>query len=725
MKRALILVILLLPAFSLAVWSAFPQLDPVFNVPLFHFYIVVFTTFAATVVSLFVVISAGGAALPRHFLLAIAFMWMGAVFFLHGVTTPNALISHFHPAITWSAWLTLFGGGAIFLVSAFAPNVPSPGLIRATAISILSLYLLYVVIAFGFPGALSDWMRLPITPTLADSLFGITVLVWLAGSARHYANYRQSQHFIDGLMAFEAGWFATATVSMFRFPLWNASWWLYHVILLAGFLIAIYALGRAYEQIRTFRLPRYYLAGGLIVTAALALVSAQVYGQLAFQNALDQLRGNTELISRALANELALRLPLAPTTADFASPQVGREIDQMLADLSQVRRVSVYDMNGQPVFTTGPAESADALHAHPPINGNKLAATLNGEATFEVFEPGLAPDGYAPTAAVYVLQTTAPFRPGGLSTAKPLGVLVMIREAPELTETLILSRRAGLGLAALSLGGLFMALSLIIYRADRLITSRSRELEQAYADLKRVEGLREDLTNMIIHDLRNPLTTVTANLDLIARTYQNPAYANTLPRFLANARTASKRMTGLIDDLLTVSKFEVGQLQPDLALVNIPNLLSDRAEAYRPQAEAEHKQLTVIAPPDLPAVMADAGLIGRTVDNLLSNALKYTDSGGDILIQVDREADLVRVSVSDNGEGIPAEYHARIFEKFVQVTDVNGLPLRKGTGLGLTFCRLAVEAHGGRIWVESALGAGSTFSFTLPLNGRAEKGATP
>ena len=716
MKRVLVVTACLLPALSLGFWSFFPEFDPVFNAPIFHFYVVAFTTFAATVVSLFVVLSVGETALPRHLLLTIAFMWMGAVFFLHGVSTPGALISHFHPAITWSAWLTMFGGGAIFLVSAFAPNVPNPRLIRLIAAVILLTYLAYVAVAVALPQVLSELTGLPITPTVSDVIFGSTLMIWLAGSIKHYLNYRQTKNLLDGLMAFEAVWFATTTVSMFRFKLWNASWWLYHVLLLGGFLIAIYALGRAYEQIRAFRLSRYYLAGGLIVTAALALVSAQVYGQIAFQNALDQLQSNTELISRSLATDLALRLPVVQTSEDFARLQARGELDQLLADLPDVKRVSLYDAQGRLTFTTGPAAEANPGESHSHMDDDDLLANLNGAATFELFEPGSPPEGYTPTGAVYVLKTYVPFRPGGLNTARPVGALLTVREAPELTQTLILSRQAGLGLAALSLGGLFLALLIIIRRADQLITTRSRELEEAYADLQHVEGLRGDLMNMIVHDLRNPLTTVTANLDLIAKTAQNPAYASATPRFLASARTAGKRMMGLIDDLLNVSKFEAGELRPDFALVNVPALLTERVEAHHPQAEAENKRLVVTAPPDVPAVLADAGLISRTVDNLLSNALKYTESGGCIAIQVEREAGGIRVSVRDDGGGIPPEYHTRIFEKFVQVTDANGLPLRKGTGLGLAFCRLAVEAHGGRIWVNSAPGQGSTFYFTLPLN---------
>lgn len=246
---------------------------------------------------------------------------------------------------------------------------------------------------------------------------------------------------------------------------------------------------------------------------------------------------------------------------------------------------------------------------------------------------------------------------------------------------------------------------------------RSQELERSYTDLRRAEGLRDDLTHMIVHDLRNVLTAITANLEMLNKTLNDPAYEDAPPPFLARARNASQRMMGMIDDLLNVSKFEAGELRPTLTPVSLPQLLAEREEAYCSQAEREDKIFTLHLPEALPTVMADAGLIRRVVDNLVSNAFKYTEAGGHIEISAERhDQGTLVVRVRDDGLGIPPEYHRRIFEKFVQVTDSLGAALRKGTGLGLALCQLAVEAHHGTIWIDSAPGQGSTFSFTLPLN---------
>jgi signal transduction histidine kinase len=141
-------------------------------------------------------------------------------------------------------------------------------------------------------------------------------------------------------------------------------------------------------------------------------------------------------------------------------------------------------------------------------------------------------------------------------------------------------------------------------------------------------------------------------------------------------------------------------------------------DGYRSQAEKEGKTLSLNAPTNLPTVLADASLISRVVDNLLSNAFKYTDSGGTITVEAENKGSEIIVRVKDDGQGIPPSFVSKIFTKFAQATEANGTPLRKGTGLGLAFCRLAVEAHGGQIRVDSTQGQGSTFSFTLPTNPR-------
>jgi len=721
LKRLGVYLALVAPAVGLGLWALFPGADPSWAAPLFHFYIVTFTTLAATVVSIFVTISVGQTALPRHLLLAVAFAWMGAVFLLHGATTPGALIASFHPAITWSAWLTLFGGGSIFLVAAFAPNQPNPRFLRNAIAIIGVIYLIYVILIFSFPAQFTALTKLNISPTLQDMAFIATMIIWLVAGVKLYTNFQQSHNFIDGLMAFEAGWYTVATVSMFRFAVYQVAWWLYHALLLLGFLIATYALWRAYEQVRAFRLTRYFAATSLIITAALALVAAQIYTNLAFDNLSQALERDTGTLSTHLANLLAIGLPNANTSQALhdpaASQALAAQATALEGTLQSIRAVILYDSSGMVEYKS--SNIAVDITALAPPDLDEFHTTLSGQVTYSLNEPGVPVEGYTASGAVYVLETYVPFWPAGDEQAgAPIGVLMTIRELPELSAAIIVSRVSGLLLAGLSLGGLFLVLLLIVNRADLLIRTRTQELERAYANLRQAEGMRDDLTNMIVHDLRNPLTALTANLDLIGKTMNNPAYPDAPPRFLAGARLAGQRMTGMIDDLLNVSKFEAGELRLMTAPIYLPTLLADKMDSYRTQAEKESKTLSLNAPADLPTVTADGNLISRVVDNLLSNAFKYTDPGGTITVEAENKGSEVIVRVRDNGQGIPPEFMSKIFAKFAQASGANGAPLRKGTGLGLAFCRMAVEAHGGKIRVDSTQGRGSTFYFTLPNNQR-------
>jgi signal transduction histidine kinase len=227
---------------------------------------------------------------------------------------------------------------------------------------------------------------------------------------------------------------------------------------------------------------------------------------------------------------------------------------------------------------------------------------------------------------------------------------------------------------------------------------------------------------MVVHDLRNPLTAIAASLDLMG----HAAAANRpdlRAQFVANARGAVTRMTELLEDILAVGKIEVGELSPQLSRVALEPLLAERLRSFRPQAEVQHKRLELVCTPQLVARL-DPALIGRVVDNLVGNALKYTGDGGRIEVSALAEPGGVSLRVRDNGDGVPDEYKQAIFGKYVQVPDDRSV--RKGTGLGLTFCQLAIEAHGGRIWVEDAPGGGSDFRFWLPLgdDGAAGDGAS-
>ena len=241
-------------------------------------------------------------------------------------------------------------------------------------------------------------------------------------------------------------------------------------------------------------------------------------------------------------------------------------------------------------------------------------------------------------------------------------------------------------------------------------------------EAKAAERLRDDLTNMIVHDLRSPLSSVMAAIELLQKDVEH--ISATSRNVLSIAHNSSTQMLSMINTLLDISRLEDGRLPLDLAACDVTALI----ERAREQLSSLARERSVLVQTDVqafsPLVCADAELIVRVVQNLLGNALKFSGRNSTVLVRawpVERSvrsagnaesqpAPLICVAVSDRGIGIAAKDQEKIFTKFSQVSD-----RRSGSGLGLTFCKLVVEAHGGAIWVESALGAGSTFFFTLPV----------
>jgi PAS domain S-box-containing protein len=226
-----------------------------------------------------------------------------------------------------------------------------------------------------------------------------------------------------------------------------------------------------------------------------------------------------------------------------------------------------------------------------------------------------------------------------------------------------------------------------------------------------LDELRTDLTSMVFHDLRSPLGNVISSLEVLQTSI--PPQDEALQSVLAISLRSSRRLSRLVESLLDVGQLESGKAVLHRAPGSINSIIAEAVEEIHPVAEAKGQVLHFsLAPADLPMLEIDVDMIRRVLINLLENAVKYTRSGGQISLNASRRLSQVCVSVSDNGPGIPARDQQRIFDKFARLHQEG---YAKGLGLGLAFCRLAVEAHGGRIWVESEAGQGSTFSFTLPV----------
>jgi NtrC-family two-component system sensor histidine kinase KinB len=228
---------------------------------------------------------------------------------------------------------------------------------------------------------------------------------------------------------------------------------------------------------------------------------------------------------------------------------------------------------------------------------------------------------------------------------------------------------------------------------------------------KNLDTLREDLLSMIYHDLRSPLANVVSSLDT-AKDSISEDMDPQLGYLLGIAIRSTNRIERLTSSLLDLQQLEAGQSLIKPQPVQISDLVSEAVEIMHPLLETKDQRIVVELAPELPQVMCDVDMIQRVLMNLLENAAKYLPVNGQITIGGVQEGQTLKLWVEDNGPGIPDSEKERVFEKY---TRLDPDETRKGTGIGLTYCRMVVEGHGGRIWVESAQDTGARFVFTLPV----------
>jgi signal transduction histidine kinase len=246
---------------------------------------------------------------------------------------------------------------------------------------------------------------------------------------------------------------------------------------------------------------------------------------------------------------------------------------------------------------------------------------------------------------------------------------------------------------------------LSVVHARRTVTDQRDQIEKNYARLRELENLRDELVHMLVHDLRSPLTGVCGNLEYALRYSKN--LDEDTRECLQVSRDSGSYLCNMISSMLDVSKLENGDFPLQQQLCDL-NLLIHSAICELGSLAKSH-QLCVPAIESSIDAFCDPEVIERVLTNLIANAIKFTPEGGRIVISTTHDNHQIRLSVTDTGPGIPPEFQEKVFEKFGQVKRQHF-----STGLGLTFCKLAINAHGGNISLESELGNGSTFHITLP-----------
>jgi NtrC-family two-component system sensor histidine kinase KinB len=231
------------------------------------------------------------------------------------------------------------------------------------------------------------------------------------------------------------------------------------------------------------------------------------------------------------------------------------------------------------------------------------------------------------------------------------------------------------------------------------------------SERKNLDSLREELTSMIYHDLRSPLANIISSLDVLSTLFPQPEN-ETIQSVTTIARRSTDRIQRLVSSLLDINRLESGQTIVSQQAVTPAMLVEEAIDTVRPMTESRHQVLESHLSADLPPVWVDVDMIRRVLINLMENASKFSSPEGIIELGGQQEDDFVQLWVQDNGSGIPFTEQEHIFEKY---TRLKGQENASGLGVGLAFCRLAVNGHGGKIWVESEIGKGSKFILTLPV----------
>jgi K+-sensing histidine kinase KdpD len=244
---------------------------------------------------------------------------------------------------------------------------------------------------------------------------------------------------------------------------------------------------------------------------------------------------------------------------------------------------------------------------------------------------------------------------------------------------------------------------------------KNKELAEKNASLMRMDKFKEDLINLIVHDMKNPLFVIQGNLQMMSMSMQNLS-AEFLKKYTQRIERSSQQLLRMVVNLLDISRIEEGTIKLKEENANINSIIKEIALRISDYPENEQKQIVIDLESELPEIKADKSVIERVLENIINFSVTNVDEEGKILISTaKRGSEYIQFIAHDSGTQIPKNYHDKIFEKFSQA-EIKDSGSRVDRALGLTFCKLAVEAHHGKMWLDLDNKIGNKFIIELPLS---------
>jgi signal transduction histidine kinase len=465
--------------------------------------------------------------------------------------------------------------------------------------------------------------------------------------------------------------------------------------------------GRTTLDQADFRPPRLVLRFALYTALGLALAAAAILWFFR-QDALERAQHEAAARARSLAYTT---LPDTLISSDLerpVSPARRAELDELvvrrvLVEGAGVLRVNLVSPDGTVTYSNehkligapagDPDRLGEAVHGAPVFHVTRLGE--KGSRALAAYVPVRLSGGVRPSGVVQVYTDYTPVARDVAAAVKAVAVILVVVLLALYSALFPVLRRVTRGLAAHAR-----------VEADR------RALVEQNERLRELDRLKDDFVSTVSHELRTPLTSIRGYLEIL-REDEVGNLTGEQRRFLEVVGRNADRLLRLVGDLLFVAQLDAGKLGLELTEVDLEAVATESVDAARPLAESKGITLALDGC-QVSRVAGDRARIGQLMDNLVSNALKFTPEAGRVDVRI-RVADrFVEIEVSDTGIGIPPEEQDHVFERFFRAQDAH-VQAVQGTGLGLAIAKAVVEAHHGRISVESQEGEGTTFRVELPL----------